>query len=137
MHRFVSAHFFFVSADTEIGRCSILVQTLFDGVRQLVGARCRPYSATNAAHSADYVTGVLSLHQRADALCVAVASADEAHILHDVVVVDFDVNQPGTSPLGHVVKFFHVFCVVFDEKKSVGYDSRNAKFRSDFGAANV
>ena len=75
------------------GRRSILLHTKFDGVRQLVRTRRRPNSATDAAHAADYIAGLLSLHQGADALRVAVASADEAYLLHDVVVVKFDVNQ--------------------------------------------
>jgi hypothetical protein len=74
---------------------------------QLIGARGNLISAAYSFQFVDYVVDFLSLHQSADALEVSVATAEERHILDDVVIIGCHVDKNRAGALGGVLEVFH------------------------------
>jgi len=60
---------------------------------QLIRARGNLIAASDAFQLVDNVVDFLSLHQSADALEVSVATAEERHILDDVVIIGSHVDK--------------------------------------------
>ena len=69
---------------------------------QLVRARCWFISTSNTFDLVNHILRLLSFYKRRNALKITVASAHELHILYDVVITQFDMYKPRTSPLGLV-----------------------------------
>lgn len=88
---------------------------LLEGVAELIGAGGRLAVALDATHTGDNVCGLLAFDEGGDALCIAMASAEELNILDHVVVVQFDVDEAGTGAAGLIIDFFHIrwFCCWF------------------------
>jgi len=82
--------------------CTALLQRgilqLAQGLAQLVGTRRALHPAADALQSSDDIIDALSSNQLADALQVAIATADKEHLLYHVVLVSRHIDGPRTNP---------------------------------------
>ena len=81
---------------------------LFQRATELVGTGRALGTAADAVELADDIIDVLSAHQLADALQIAVAATQEEHLLDDVVLIDGDVNQFRARALCLVLYMFRI-----------------------------
>lgn len=65
----------------------------FQRLAQLIGARGDFTAAADAVEFGYHVVDFLTCHEAADALEVSVTTAEERHILNDVVIVGCHVNE--------------------------------------------
>ena len=73
------------------------LDSLFERLAELVGARSRPSVAADALDTFDDVLGFLTDDEFGDTLEIAIASTDEIAVLDDVVVIEFDMNEARAS----------------------------------------
>ena len=74
---------------------------------QLIGAGGFLATATNAVHSCNDIVDVHAFHQSANALQIAVATAQELHVLY-LAVLNIEKDVLGASTFGLVLKL-HVY----------------------------
>ena len=82
----------------------LFCEGFFECLCELVRAGCAATSAVGAFHSCDNVFGLHAFDELGDALCVAVATANEFCGFNGVVVCEGDLDLTGTG----------AFCGVFD-----------------------
>ena len=66
---------------------------LLEGAAELVGAGGRLRATADAIDALDDIVNLLTSNQLADALQIAIATAQEEYLLDDVVLVGSDVYQ--------------------------------------------
>ena len=100
-----------------MGRFSLcLSQSLLQSNGQLIGAGGALHAALDSGHPVDDVLGLHAFNQSADALQVAVAAADELHVV-DLAVLQVEENRPGAGDFGGILVMHCVFsflcCALF------------------------
>ena len=66
---------------------------LLERTAELVGTGCGFIATTDAVEAGDDIVDLLTTHQFADALQVAMTATKEKDLLDDIVLVGTDVNQ--------------------------------------------
>ena len=79
----------------------LAVDCFLQRLSQLIGARGGLHTALDALHTGDNILNVQTFHQSADALQIAVATADELDVLN-LAVLDVEQNAPGAGAFGLV-----------------------------------
>ena len=88
------------------------------GSAELVGTRGALVSTTNAVNAGDDIVDLLTTHQLADALEVAVTAAQEEDLLDDVVLVGSYVDEFRTGAFCFVLNVFcfhNLVCLCLDD----------------------
>ena len=73
------------------------LDSLFERLAELVGARGRATVAADALDTVDDVFGFMTDDEFGDTLEIAVAATNEIAALNDVVVIEFDMNEARAS----------------------------------------
>ena len=69
------------------------LDSLFERLAELVGARSRPSVTANTFDTFDDVLGFMTDDEFGDTLEIAVAATNEIAALNDVVVIEFDMDE--------------------------------------------
>ena len=99
-----------------IRRKTLFLFQLFQSAAELVGARGGLPATADAVEFADDIVNLLTHHQGADALQVAVAALDEIHLLDDIIIVSRHVNQLRASTLRLILNVLHKTIVYLTAK---------------------
>ena len=85
---------------------------MFEGAAELVGAGGRLRTASDAVELADDSIDMLAANEAANALQIAMATAQEKHLLNDVVLIGSNVDELRAGPLRLILYVFGFHRVV-------------------------